>query len=396
MTGTFPIVIDFTPPNRHGYAKGGLAQKAEEVRGAVEGNDTVLLHVNPEEYAFIKQHFGPERINPHTGLPQFGFFSDVWDSVSDWIAPAAVVASNIFLPGIGSAIGAGLSGALGLGLGETAASALGSGVLGAGLGGITGGGKGALLGGALGAVTPYALNSLGLTGSGGALSGLDLSSSLGLSSGINPSLYSSPIGPTATGDVMTNATIGPSASGAATGSSGGGLSSVLGSGSSLLKAAPLLLMGAALGGAGSSKPQQSGQPVQATSSDANTKTKLSNVEFNRTQTNPAITKRYGFGPSAQFFQNNQLPSSGVTMAAEGKYVRGGGTGTSDSIPAKLSDGEYVIDAQTVSMLGDGSSDAGAKKLDQMRHEIRKQKGGALSKGKFAPDAKAPLSYMKGA
>ena len=79
----------------------------------------------------------------------------------------------------------------------------------------------------------------------------------------------------------------------------------------------------------------------------------------------------------------------------GRYVKGGGTGVSDSIPAKLSDGEYVIDAQTVSMLGDGSSDAGAKKLDVMRENIRKHKGAALSKGKFAPNAKAPLSYLKG-
>ena len=48
------------------------------------------------------------------------------------------------------------------------------------------------------------------------------------------------------------------------------------------------------------------------------------------------------------------------------------------------------------MLGDGSSDAGAQKLDAMRESIRKQKGSALSKGKFAPDAKNPLAYMKGA
>jgi hypothetical protein len=48
------------------------------------------------------------------------------------------------------------------------------------------------------------------------------------------------------------------------------------------------------------------------------------------------------------------------------------------------------------MLGDGSSDAGAKKLDQMREEIRKQKGGLLVKGKFPPTAKSPLSYIKGA
>ena len=80
----------------------------------------------------------------------------------------------------------------------------------------------------------------------------------------------------------------------------------------------------------------------------------------------------------------------------GHYVRGGGTGTSDSIPARLSDGEYVIDAQTVSMLGDGSSDAGAKRLDAMRAEIRKHKGKALAQGKFAPQAKGPLSYARGA
>jgi hypothetical protein len=130
--------------------------------------------------------------------------------------------------------------------------------------------------------------------------------------------------------------------------------------------------------------------------------KLSNVNFNRLQTQPIVDKNYGYGPEKLFFSNNSLPldqtnSNTVSplKAAQGTYVKGGGTGTSDSIPAKLSDGEYVIDAQTVSMLGNGSSDAGASKLDKMREEIRKQKGGALAKGKFAPDAKAPLSYIKG-
>ena len=387
MANTFPITIDFTPPNRHGYAKGGLAQKAEDVRQAVDNRDTVLIHVNPEEYEFIKQKFGPGRINPKTGIPQFGWWSDV----ADWIAPVATVAANVFAPGIGSAIGAGLSSALGLGLGEGAASALGSGLIGAGLGGITGGGKGALLGGALGAVTPYALNSLGLTGNGGALSGLDLSSSLGLGTQAGTNALSTAGGVRDASIAAADGVTGGNS--AAWTSSGGGLGSVLGGGSSLLKYAPLLLMGAALGGGGQ-KQQAVAAPQQST--DTTSKQHLSNVEFNRKQTNPNVTTSYGYGPAAQFFQNNQLPSSGVVTAAEGQYVRGGGTGTSDSIPAKLSDGEYVIDAQTVSMLGDGSSDAGAKKLDELRHNIRKHKGGALAKGKFAPDAKSPLSYMKGA
>ena len=387
MVNTFPISIDFTPPNRHGYAKGGLAQKAEEVRQAVDNRDTVLIHVNPEEYEQIKKMFGPARINPETGIPQFGWFSDI----KDWIAPVATVAANVFAPGIGTAIGSGLSSALGLGLGEAASAALGSGVIGGGLGALTGGTKGALLGGALGAVSPYALNALGLTGTGGALSGLDLSSSLGLGTQAGTNALSIAGGVRDASIAAADGVTGGNS--AAWTSSGGGLGSVLGGGSSLMKYAPLLLMGAALGGGGGQK-QQTAAPQQP--SDANTKTKLSNVEFNRKQTNPNVTTSYGYGPAANFFENNRLPSSGVVTAAEGRYVRGGGTGTSDSIPASLSDGEYVIDAQTVSMLGDGSSDAGAKKLDEMRHEIRKQKGGALAKGKFAPDAKSPLSYMKGA
>ena len=83
------------------------------------------------------------------------------------------------------------------------------------------------------------------------------------------------------------------------------------------------------------------------------------------------------------------------LNAMARFVRGGGTGRSDEIDAKLSDGEYVIDAETVAMLGDGSSKAGAKKLDEMRAAIRKHKGRDLSRGKISPDAKSPLSYLKG-
>ncbi len=76
-------------------------------------------------------------------------------------------------------------------------------------------------------------------------------------------------------------------------------------------------------------------------------------------------------------------------------VHGPGTGRSDEIPAMLSDGEYVMDAETVALLGDGSSKAGAKKLDDLRVKIRKHKGKKLAKGKFSHDAKAPERYMAG-
>jgi hypothetical protein len=55
-------------------------------------------------------------------------------------------------------------------------------------------------------------------------------------------------------------------------------------------------------------------------------------------------------------------------------VRGIGTGQDDKIPAWLSDGEYVWSAQDVADLGDGSTDAGVRKLDEMRQLVRKQAG----------------------
>jgi hypothetical protein len=76
-------------------------------------------------------------------------------------------------------------------------------------------------------------------------------------------------------------------------------------------------------------------------------------------------------------------------------VEGPGTGRSDDIPAVLSDGEYVIDAETVALLGDGSSKAGAKRLDELRVNLRKHKGRNLAKGKFSVNAKRPEKYLSG-
>lgn len=82
--------------------------------------------------------------------------------------------------------------------------------------------------------------------------------------------------------------------------------------------------------------------------------------------------------------------------AQGGYAVGGpGDGREDKIPAMLSDGEYVIDAETVAMLGNGSSKAGADALDKFRVNIRKHKGRKLSKGEFSVDAKKPEQYLKG-
>lgn len=77
--------------------------------------------------------------------------------------------------------------------------------------------------------------------------------------------------------------------------------------------------------------------------------------------------------------------------AGGKLLRGEGDGMSDSIPAvirgksvqraALADGEFVIPADVVSHLGNGSTEAGAKKLYKMMDQIRRARTGT---GKQAP------------
>ena len=81
--------------------------------------------------------------------------------------------------------------------------------------------------------------------------------------------------------------------------------------------------------------------------------------------------------------------------AHGGGVDGPGGGRDDAIDARLSDGEYVIDAETVALLGDGSSKAGARRLDDFRVKVRKHKGRSLAKGDFSVKAKDPHAYLAG-
>jgi hypothetical protein len=84
-------------------------------------------------------------------------------------------------------------------------------------------------------------------------------------------------------------------------------------------------------------------------------------------------------------------------AAGGAFVsQGAGTGgQGDAVSARLSPGEYVMDADVVSALGDGDNASGAAKLDEMRERIRAHKRGAPADS-IPPKAKSPLAYLKGA
>jgi hypothetical protein len=105
-------------------------------------------------------------------------------------------------------------------------------------------------------------------------------------------------------------------------------------------------------------------------------------------------------PRTSYYQYGTPPTGmsggGALNMVRSYSVGGGADGRSDDVDAVLSDGEYVFDAETVALLGNGSSEAGANRLEQMREQIRRQKGQKLAQGKISDDAKSPLSYLKGA
>ena len=89
--------------------------------------------------------------------------------------------------------------------------------------------------------------------------------------------------------------------------------------------------------------------------------------------------------------NPEFYSEGGLSSMENRYVEGEGDGTSDSVPAMLANGEFVIPADVVSKIGNGSNEAGAGVLDQFLVEIRKH---AHSNGeKLPPESKGPLGYL---
>jgi len=90
--------------------------------------------------------------------------------------------------------------------------------------------------------------------------------------------------------------------------------------------------------------------------------------------------------------NPEFFSEGGLNSLKNSYVKGKGDGTSDSIPAMLANGEFVIPADVVSSLGNGSNDSGAEILSEFLKTIREHKRKADSK-KLPPDSKGALGYL---
>ena len=115
------------------------------------------------------------------------------------------------------------------------------------------------------------------------------------------------------------------------------------------------------------------------------------------QNNPAQIENLS-SQVVQRAHGGSLPGTGIAAMAHGRYLQGHTDGMADKIdtsidgvqPAKLSHGEFIIPADVVSHLGNGNSDAGAKKLYQMMDKIRLARTGTKKQGKeINPDKFMP-------
>ena len=478
-----------------GYENGGLAEAARRTQGGGRGDDSMMLHLSPEEYEAITAMWGEPDINPNTGIPEYGFLSKLWKGIKktvkkivksplfSFIAPIAL---NFFVPGagawVGNLIGAGKNAAL---VGNT--------LIRAGIGGVSGGKEGALAGavsgltmggagaklgaklGLEGTAAKYAGDAL-IGGTASSLQGGDFASGAlgqavqsyiqpGLEKGVESALGAVFPGQgggmkgefpseTPTGSMTAAPTVDPFTGEVTTmlpqtlvdpaGALVEGVSGpppapgFLSRAGTWIKENPMLAAAGAAGlygattGGGETTDQPPPFPPEFQEG-------LPPFQFSRTQQSLMPAENYyTYGQTGapqmgefQFFDPNALPGpvpeegAGAAGAQPmfggqpigpgggafadmmrrlqaqsgqqfqgGGYARGAGSGRDDTIEALLSDGEYVMDAETVSLLGDGSNDAGAARLDEMREELRRHKGRELSKGKFSPDARRPMQYLK--
>lgn len=94
-------------------------------------------------------------------------------------------------------------------------------------------------------------------------------------------------------------------------------------------------------------------------------------------------------PEQEMAQGGMAGLGGYAAGGNPRLLKGPGDGMSDDIPAtingrqpaRLADGEFVVPADVVSHLGNGSTDAGAKKLHDMMTKVRSARTGNPKQGK---------------
>jgi hypothetical protein len=421
-----------------------LPRLADLIRRYGRGGDTELAHINPIEAHILKSLGGSGTINPTTGLREYGFFKNPFKAIRSVIGGGAgAIIGNMVLPGIGGIIG----GALGQGAQHAAR----------GKSALSGALKGAGMGAALPSVASglgWGASKLGATALGSSLNNYSSTNAilpaLGLSgsSAGNVASYS-PYAMLAQGINERGQGLGVSSGDYAENyynymldrqkkQDNMGFTDKLQD--YLTEPGNLLTLGTTTAQyLGREKPKspekiaeeerryrnasrktiaeiEADEALETARADLQKKRKnkrldediknmgsvqrrvVSPEEFARTgrwleytdeEGRPIRMKGGGstHSPYAYLTEETYYPTSPIG------YLSGDSGGQDDLIDARLSDGEYVFDASTVSDLGDGNNAAGARKLDSFRENIRRHKRGG--KVMLPPRAKSLESYLRG-
>jgi hypothetical protein len=167
-----PVVEGLQPAQ---FAEGGLADMASYLRSQGRGGDTVLAHITPGEASMLQSRGGAGTINPVTGLPEYGWLSKAWKSITGAVKSVVKGVINVVKDVLKSPIGRILGTialatvlgptALGMSLGTAGTAAVASGAVTLAAGGSF---KDALVSGAM-----------GYFGGGGTIGGVNPVASLG-------------------------------------------------------------------------------------------------------------------------------------------------------------------------------------------------------------------------
>ena len=380
-------------PTAPGYKKGGIVslhEAAQKLKDAGRNDDTMLAHITPEEAMLLKSRGGEGSINPVTGLPEYGFFS----SIGSFFKSAAPVV----LPILGGLVGGPLGAAAGAGVGSliggaTPASAMKSALFAGAIGFAASGVSSMMQGGTFTGGVENALpdafgggqNTVGGGGKqlgflesmkGGPTPAVTPPSEIGSTTGSGLNLTSQ----NAAADAARSFDASTASSGSipkapvAAGGALSGLGGLVDKTGAWVKENPLTSLGiAGVGGymIANSMANKSTPTASLTKGQTGQDLLASNPNRYAFDINNFVaTPRSGNSPVVPH------PPSTVRMAMGGVAARGGkingpGTGTSDSIPARLSDGEFVMTAKAVRGAGGGDRMKGARKLYEMMHKYER-------------------------
>lgn len=300
--------------------------------------DTELVHVNKTEKSLLESIGGAGTTNPKTGLKEYFFWAPILASAALGAGASALTGKD---PLTGALLG-GLTGGIGQALTPASVAA-----------------SEAVKQGATNAITP-ALTGAATTGPAAAQLAANQAVQQGatnLMAKAVPSMGQTLAPMTSAGGQILGASVAQQPS----------LLSQVGTQIGNQLKSPLTWLGmsatSALGGTQNNLDTDENDPEYKKS-----------ASLNRRVVAPMDIKNYGRNPEQiQFMADGgKVYEREYNKARElmrNRYIKGKGDGKSDSIPARLSDGEYVLNADVVTALGNGSNDAGAKKIDSMVEEI---------------------------